>query len=597
MLLPYKLITILLTLNTPVISTSIPHISSSPQSTAPATSSQHIRFHLHIDPYFNPRSDPDQKCHGKSLSRHYRSPPAYYGIPQSGCDSPPLLVNETLEYIRSERFGVETTKESERWRKGKGREEMDERTEEFGFVLWTGDSSRHDRDGRIPKTEKEVFEANAAIVTELLKTFDPIKTPIVPSIGNWDTFPAGDLPSIPNTDPTLKTLWSLWSPLFPSAETNPETRSIQSTFLRGGFFSRTLVQNALTALSINTLSFFESNRALRGDCTPFSEPNPRLSISFDGTQGVYITRSINETLSRKSSQSQHEHPGDVQIVWLEEELLAARRQGRRIIVAGHVPPVTPDASLFLPNCLDWYTYLWGEFSDVIVMQYFGHINKDILHLLLARRSTSSSTTNPRENPYHVQSLTPTSFSNIDLTVHTIASIMSTSASIVPAFNPGFRIGTIELNTTHHPEPSTPNPPPHTIYTATLLSQSTYFADIIKANRKRDRLRMGDGKKNELVLTFERSCSTREDFGLQDMNPSTIEAWMGGIKLNARADIGKAMKKYARCIEVSVDLSNGGGGGGKGKDRIGFKDPLVQKILVGAGVVILFMSVLGTVYLN
>ncbi|KAJ3220183.1 Endopolyphosphatase [Dinochytrium kinnereticum] len=474
-----------------------------------------------MDPFYNPKSDAESRCHGKSLSNP-RPIPAYYGMPSSGCDSPALLINETLKFIRDD-LTFQTNGKRHKSRYGRTMKGVDE----LAFVLWTGDSSRHDRDDDMPKTEIEVFEQNAYVVGELLATFDPITTPIIPAIGNWDCFPAGDLPSVPN-DTTFQKLWTLWSPFFPSSD--PETSVAKETFLTGGFFTKTLVKDRLSAISINTLSFFESNSALEGDCAAFEVPHPRVNS--------LISDSIVQHVEERKRKGEMPHPGDVQIVWLEEQLLKARSQVKKVIVIGHVPPVTPEETLFLPNCLDWFTYLWGEFSDVIVFQYYGHINRDILHLLLARRIPGDKPDRDQVNPYHVHSLTPDTLEDLNLNEFTIASLSATSASIVPAFNPGFRTGSILV----------------TNNSITMLDQSTFFADVEKASKRRER-----SQNSGPFLNYLASCSSKDDFGISALVGEDVERWILDLRTLSsqsssplgKKELERAVRKYAKCMAISL----------------------------------------------
>ncbi|KAJ3107427.1 Endopolyphosphatase [Phlyctochytrium bullatum] len=543
---------------------------------------EHLHFlHItdfHIDPLFNPKADPDSKCHGKDVSRAKRSPPGYYGIPSSGCDSPPLLVNETFRYIRD----TMTLRNGRSWlpQLGGGRKKgrAGDGDSRVAFVLWTGDSSRHDRDGKIPKTEREVFEANEDIVRGFLETFNVSAVPIIPSIGNWDTFPAGELAGHPN-DPTFARLWAMWSPLFPYGDS--ETAVAKGTFHHGGYFARTLVPGKLSAVSLNTLSFFESNDLLDGDCAPFVVPRPK-----GGAGEGMATESVRRRIQRDVEAGRLPHPGDVQLAWLEDRLLEARRRVTRVMVIGHVPPLTPEETLYLPSCLDWFTYLSGEYSDVVLMQYFGHINRDILHLVLSRRKLDGLDTERPSNPYHLLSLTPKTIVNdLDLNLYGITSLYTTSASVVPAYFPGFRTGTLLLASS-----ATPSDP------VTLIDQSTYFADISKWNKKRDRV----SHDPSASLQYATSCSTLRDYGIPTLSPRDVEAWAADMKAlmtggegaakAATKGLRRAMKRYAKCMEVSYDLATGRG------ERVGFDDPLVQKIVWTGVVVIAVAVVFGVVKL-
>ena len=231
--------------------------------------------------------------------------------------------------------------------------------DKLGFILWTGDSSRHDRDRLLPKKSKSSCKENKKVMKLVLKYLPVSRVPVIPSIGNWDVYPTSQLDPVNNNKALLK-LWELWKPLFPHEESRShETAAIKETFMKGGFFSREIIPNNLHVISLNTLSFFEENRRV-GDCSPFDHNRHQISKS--------------------------NIPGDVQLMWLENQLKLARHHAYKVIMIGHVPPVTPERDLYTLNCLDWFSYLSGEYADVVLMQYFGHINRDIVHLVMVSKS-------------------------------------------------------------------------------------------------------------------------------------------------------------------------------------------------------------------
>lgn len=71
-----------------------------------------------------------------------------------------------------------------------------------------------------------------------MSAFNISEIAVVPSIGNWDTFPA-DLMT-PEKGHVMQNLYEIWSPLFQSA---PASDNISETFLlpsSGGFYQRTI---------------------------------------------------------------------------------------------------------------------------------------------------------------------------------------------------------------------------------------------------------------------------------------------------------------------------------------------------------------------
>lgn len=59
---------------------------------------------------------------------------------------------------------------------------------EIDFVIWTGDSSRHDLDPELPRTLKEIYELNRYVASKM-KEFVDNGIVVVPCFGNNDVFP------------------------------------------------------------------------------------------------------------------------------------------------------------------------------------------------------------------------------------------------------------------------------------------------------------------------------------------------------------------------------------------------------------------------
>lgn len=84
----------------------------------------------------------------------------------------------------------------------------------------------------------ELYSANRKAVELFQSSFDLAQTAVIPSLGNWDTFPV-DLMS-PDRSLVLANLYEIWEPLFRNA---PAEDRISETFLlpsSGGFFQRTV---------------------------------------------------------------------------------------------------------------------------------------------------------------------------------------------------------------------------------------------------------------------------------------------------------------------------------------------------------------------
>jgi endopolyphosphatase len=121
---------------------------------------------LHPDPYYVVGVSTKHACHRRDSKgkKHHRS--AAYGTPLTGCDSPLQLVNETLAYIARE------------W------------ADEIDFVVWTGDSARHDNDRKHPRTPREIYDLNRLVARQMQDAFTSKGIPVIPSLGVYVNPPA-----------------------------------------------------------------------------------------------------------------------------------------------------------------------------------------------------------------------------------------------------------------------------------------------------------------------------------------------------------------------------------------------------------------------
>lgn len=82
--------------------------------------------------------------------------------------------------------------------------------QEIDFVIWTGDSARHDNDANIPRSEAQILDLNRRISDGMFAVFgkpdnlgddDPtndLVVPIIPTLGNNDIFPHNIMTAGPN---------------------------------------------------------------------------------------------------------------------------------------------------------------------------------------------------------------------------------------------------------------------------------------------------------------------------------------------------------------------------------------------------------------
>jgi endopolyphosphatase len=244
------------------------------------------------------------------------------GAETTDCDSPIALINATFQWID------------------------DHLKDSIDFVVWTGDSVRHDNDEEIPRTEKQVEDLNALLVTKFVEVFgkddnindtDPTNDfimPIVPSLGNNDVLPHNILAPGPNR--WTKSYLNIWKKFIPEEQ--------RHGFDRGGWFLVEVIPKKLAVFSLNTLFFFSSNTAVYG-CARESDPG-------------------------------YEH-----FEWLRVQLQFLRQRGMKAIISGHVPPArTQNKSSWDETC--WHKYaLWmQQYRDIVVGSVYGHMNID--HFML-----------------------------------------------------------------------------------------------------------------------------------------------------------------------------------------------------------------------
>ena len=212
------------------------------------------------------------------------------------------------------------------------------------FIVWTGDSARHDNDEEIPRTVEQVVELNKLLVNKLGEVFgkrddggDPrndFAIPIIPTFGNNDILPHNIFTPGPNS--WTRRFAKIWRKFIPEEQ--------RHSFERGGWFFVEVIPNSLAVFSLNTLYFFDSNTAVDG-CAKRSEP------------------------------------GYEQMEWLRIQLQLLRERGMKAILTGHVPPARTENKLsWDETCWQKYTLWMHQYRDIVVGSIYGHMNID--HFML-----------------------------------------------------------------------------------------------------------------------------------------------------------------------------------------------------------------------
>lgn len=269
-----------------------------------------FRTDFHPDLHYQSGTDKDNACHRGQGSA------GYFGAEGTECDSPSSLVNETFRWIQKNL------------------------KDHIDFVIWTGDSARHDNDESIPRTEDEVMQLNDMIADKFYEVFRSkdsprgLSIPVVPTIGNNDIMPHNIMKNAPNR--WTKKFANVWFKFIPEHQ--------RHSFVEGGWFTSEVIPGKLAVISLNTMYFYESNSAVDG-CSSKSEPG-------------------------------FEH-----MEWLRIQLEILRSRNMKAILIGHIPPARSGTKRsWDETCWQKYTLWVHQFRDVVVGSAYGHMNID--HFML-----------------------------------------------------------------------------------------------------------------------------------------------------------------------------------------------------------------------
>lgn len=271
---------------------------------------------MHPDDYYKEGSTRDSNCHDPvkkdATAGHWGQP-----LSLGQCDTPWELVEEIMAYI------------DRVWR------------DKIDFVIWTGDSARHDYSFDIPRTKSEILSSNQRVADMFAKIFGKRRNeegkvvaeaiPVVPTFGNNDIYPHNIM--LKKAHPTTSKFAHIWKDFIPEDEIH--------LFADGGYFSIQIIPDRLAAISLNTMYFFSSNSAISG-CNRAKDP------------------------------------GYVQFEWLNAQLELYRFKGMKVIITGHVPP---GKKWWYNSCLREYILTVTAYRDIIVSHHFGHDNMDFFYFL------------------------------------------------------------------------------------------------------------------------------------------------------------------------------------------------------------------------
>ncbi|KAG0192294.1 Endopolyphosphatase [Apophysomyces sp. BC1034] len=304
---------------------------------------------IHLDPNYLDGSDPDQMCHRKN-KKDSHNVAGKYGALESQCDSPIPLVDASFQFMK-------------------------ESVQDIDFIIYTGDTARHDRDSKMPRTKDDVFHDHKAIVKYFTDTYDVSKIKWIPTIGNNDM---PDHNQIGADDSLYGILQNMWAPF---------QLNLTESFHEGGYFVQDNVVPGLRIINVNSMLFFHKNDVVK-DC------------------------------DKKKS------PGAVQLVWLENILEQSRQSGSKVYILSHVPPNDDsDSRLYKKACYSMYYDLLGKYGDTIAGHFTGHTNDDRLTAVVKDKNGYS----------------PISARDDNLKGKEVVTALFNAPSIIPKNNPAMRV--------------------------------------------------------------------------------------------------------------------------------------------------------------
>ncbi|XP_048579257.1 sphingomyelinase phosphodiesterase D isoform X2 [Nematostella vectensis] len=317
---------------------------------------------LHLDSYYDASvASKPTFCRGVGnySTANYKAP---YG--RVGCDSPEILIDSLVKGMRSV---------------------YDEKGADFMII--TGDMSSHKTDASyLPKgkTSERVLH-NIKLASAKIHNAFP-KIPVFPMLGNNDFEGHYVLPNTSHDQWYNKTL-EVFAPMILCSNCSTQDTAattmaeLKTTFLDGGYYKVHIADGRMILLILNSMYW-----------------NPYA-----------VEKSYNVQVIAKR-----------QLDWLEQQLEFAKKESKKVFIAGHIPPgIDPfgdkGTPFWMENCTARYTnMIVGKYSDIVAGQFFAHIHQDDFKLQMF--NTSQHLTGSK-----------TSFA-----------LLNPSVSVVYANNPAFR---------------------------------------------------------------------------------------------------------------------------------------------------------------
>ncbi|KAI8078979.1 Metallo-dependent phosphatase-like protein [Gilbertella persicaria] len=319
---------------------------------------------IHIDPNYKEGADPRSLCHTYGKKRSSES--GKFGALGTDCDSPVPLVRATFDFLKNE-------------------------INDIDFIIYTGDTVRHDRDDNLPRTQDEVLDGHKSVMKYFQSAYDTKYVPYVPTIGNNDVFDHND---VKINDKIFGHLETIWEPL---------GLNLTDEFNSGGYFVQQVIDDQLSIINLNSMYFFEKNNEA-SDC------------------------------------DKSDSPGAIQLKWLEKTLKSfSEKDGHQAYIMSHVPPIDDDGSkLYKSTCYKQYFNLLGKYSGVIAGHFTGHTNNDNLNVVVPGKKDN----------YDFIAAGGKKLNKKDVDSAGVA--LFNSPSIIPVNNPALRVYSYDVSGSDYP---------------------------------------------------------------------------------------------------------------------------------------------------
>ncbi|KAJ3318720.1 Acid sphingomyelinase-like phosphodiesterase 3b, partial [Blyttiomyces sp. JEL0837] len=317
-----------------------------------------------------PGSDVKQLCHRINTTDPTRNFAFKFGTLGSQCDTPFSLLDSVFDFIKT-----------------------NDATKDADFVIYTGDTSRHDRDLVRPRTVEMILSDHQTVATYIENAYDLSRTCVFPTIGNNDVFRHDNLSSGDST--LIRNLTKIWQPFGLNLDSDP-------IFANGGYYIRDINDN-VAIISLNTMWFYTFNK-LTNDCSD-----------------IYSA-------------------GFKMLEWFDATLTELERANKRAYVIGHIPPNSErNEKAYKEACHNQYLSLVAKHNDTIISHFHGHTNQDSLSFLSTNRSDFSSgqySLNVITVSRDIATMAPLDPRDPSIDV---VHVFTNGPSVIPLYNPALRV--------------------------------------------------------------------------------------------------------------------------------------------------------------